>query len=154
MKQIIVWSIIVWSFGLTLRAQDSDGLRLKHYNLKNGIALSGYDPVSYYSSKPVKGKKDLALKYKSVVYLFSTQTNLDKFKTDPTRYEPAYGGWCAYAMGERGEKVEIDPETYKIIHGKVYLYYNTFFNNTLTDWNKDETTLKKKADSNWTTLTK
>lgn len=151
MKNII--SLLLIISGLALQAQDSDALRLKHLNLKNGLAIEGYDPVSYHSGKPLKGKKELALKYKSVVYLFSSQSNLDKFKAEPSRYEPAYGGWCAYAMGARNEKVEVDPETYKIINGKVYLYYNAFFNNTLTDWNKDEANLKKKADLNWTTLT-
>jgi hypothetical protein len=52
-------------------------------------------------------------------------------------------------MGAKGEKVEIDPETYKIINGKLYLFYNRFFNNTLPLWNKDESTLKPKADQYW-----
>jgi hypothetical protein len=49
----------------------------------------------------------------------------------------------------RGEKVSVDPKTFKIIDGKLYLFYNKFFNNTLIDWNKDEMKLKKKADGNW-----
>jgi len=77
--------------------------------------------------------------------------NIDKeeFKKNPSRYEPQYGGWCAYAMGKDGSKVEVDPETFKIIDGKLYLYYNKFFNNTLKSWNKDEPNLKAKADVNW-----
>lgn len=47
------------------------------------------------------------------------------------------------------EKVEIDPETFKLIDGKLYLFYNAYFNNTLKSWNKDEVNLKKKADANW-----
>jgi hypothetical protein len=60
--------------------------------------------------------------------------------------EPAYGGWCAYAMGSTGEKVSVDPKTFKIVNGRLNLFYNRFFNNTLDDWNKDEVNLKKKAD--------
>jgi hypothetical protein len=52
-------------------------------------------------------------------------------------------------MGSKGEKVSIDPKTFKITNGKLYLFYNKFFNNTLTDWNKDETGLQHKADANW-----
>jgi len=63
---------------------------------------------------------------------------------NPAGYEPQYGGWCAYAMGANGEKVEIDPGTFKIVDGKLNLYYNAFFNNTLKSWNKDEVNLKKK----------
>ncbi len=64
-------------------------------------------------------------------------------------YEPQYGGWCAYAMGNSGEKVEVDPETYKIVDGKLYLFYNKYFTNTLKSWNKDEAKLKSKADESW-----
>ena len=154
MKKIITIAIVLSiSVGVSmLKAQDSDALRLKHFNLKNGSALEKYDPVSYHTGKPVKGKNTYLLKYKSVVYQFSSQANLDKFKAEPAKYEPAYGGWCAYAMGSSGEKVEVDPETYKIINGKLYLFYNAFFNNTLIDWNKSELTLKKKADTNWKTI--
>ncbi len=71
---------------------------------------------------------------------------LKNYKT----YEPEFGGWCAYAMGNTGEKVEIDPETFKIINGKLYLFYNAYFNNTLKLWNKNEATLLKQANTNWT----
>jgi YHS domain-containing protein len=137
----------------TILAQD-DATRVKHYNIEKGIMLSGYDPVSYFSGKPVKGKSTLLCKYKSSVYQFSSQVNLDKFKAEPAKYEPAYGGWCAYAMGAKGEKVEVDPETFKITSGKLYLFYHSLFSNTLNDWNEDETNLKKKADTNWTNTTK
>ena len=89
------------------------------------------------------------LNYKGVTYLFASQQNLAKFKASPEKYEPAYGGWCAYAMGETGEKVKIDTETFKIVDGKLYLFYNFWGNNTLTDWNKSEGPLKAKADQHW-----
>ena len=52
-------------------------------------------------------------------------------------------------MGATGEKVEIDPETFKIVDGKLYLFYHSFTNNTLNTWTKDEAGLKSKADKNW-----
>jgi hypothetical protein len=52
-------------------------------------------------------------------------------------------------MGNSGEKVEIDPETFKIIDGKLFLFYNAYFNNTLKTWNKSEASLRAKADVNW-----
>jgi YHS domain-containing protein len=131
-----------------VRAQGDD-LRIRNFNLKKQVALDGYDPVSYFDNKPAEGKEDLKLTYKGVTYLFVTQQNLIKFKSSPEKYEPAYGGWCAYAMGETGEKVKIDPETFKIVDGKLYLFYNFWGNNTLTEWNKNEKPLKTKADQNW-----
>jgi hypothetical protein len=52
-------------------------------------------------------------------------------------------------MGNSGSKVEIDPGTFRIQDGKLYLFYNKLFNNTLKSWNKDETILKKNANANW-----
>ena len=68
---------------------------------------------------------------------------------DPLRYLPEYGGWCAYAMGESGDKISVDPETYKIVDNRLYLFYNTFLNNTLKKWNAREEELLSKADLHW-----
>lgn len=123
--------------------------RQKNFNLEKGIAIQGYDPVSYFSNKPVEGSKTYASQYQGVTYFFKNATNLELFKKNPANYEPQYGGWCAYAMGAKGEKVEVDPETFKIIDNKLFLFYNKYFNNTLKSWNKDEAALKNKADANW-----
>ncbi len=124
--------------------------RTAEFNLDKKTAIQGYDPVAYFTQKKaVKGKATIATTFEGVTYNFSSQANKDIFLKNPGNYEPQYGGWCAYAMGDNGEKVEINPETFKIIDGKLNLYYNAFFNNTLKSWNKDEVNLKKKADSNW-----
>ncbi|MES2409951.1 MAG: YHS domain-containing (seleno)protein [Bacteroidota bacterium] len=124
--------------------------RAAEFNLEKKVAIQGYDPVAYFiQKKAVKGKATIATTYEGVTYNFSSQANKDLFLKNPSGYEPQYGGWCAYAMGANGEKVEINPETFKIVDGKLNLYYNAFFNNTLKSWNKDEINLKKKADSNW-----
>ena len=129
--------------------------RQKSYNLEHGLAIGGYDPVSYFNGKPQKGQTKLTFSHEGVTYRFANESNLDAFKKSPPSYEPQYGGWCAYAMGNTGEKVEVDPETYKIINNKLYLFYNKLFTNTLKSWNKNEPTLKSKADVNWEkTLTK
>ncbi len=150
MKKIV--SVLLISF-ITLPAVAQDAatvLHKKHYNLEKGIAIEAYDPVAYFTqNKAVKGKKELAVISLGVTYLFATEGNKEEFKKNPAKYEPAYGGWCAYAMGATGEKVDIDPETFKIVNGKLYLFYNKYFNNTLTKWNKDETGLKQKADQHW-----
>lgn len=130
----------------------TDALRQKHYNVKDGLALEGYDAVSYFDGKPAEGKSNLTYSYKGLTYRFSTQANLAKFKSSPDKYEPAYGGWCAYAMGENGEKVKVDPETYKILEGKLYLFYNFWTNNTLEKWNKNQQKLKDSADRNWSKI--
>jgi hypothetical protein len=57
-------------------------------------------------------------------------------------------------MGEYGDKVEIDPTSYKIVNGKLNLFYYSFINKTLNRWNLNETVLKTKADKNWEILIK
>ena len=52
-------------------------------------------------------------------------------------------------MGATGEKVVVDPETFKIVNGKLFLFYNKYLNNTLKSWNKDEKALNARADVNW-----
>lgn len=151
MKKILLPAITGIFFSLPLFAQEP--LVKKHFNLKNGLAIQGYDPVAYFKqNKAEEGKKEIAVFYQGAIYYFTTAENKELFKADPAKYEPAYGGWCAYAMGAKGEKVDIDPETFKIKDGRLFLFYNKFFNNTLKDWNKDENNLKAKADQNWKLL--
>jgi len=135
--------------GFTSLWAQSESLRVREYNIRKGLAIQGYDPVSYFVGKAEEGSDKWSTQYKGVSYRFVSAAHRDDFTKNPDRFEPAYGGWCAYAMGESGEKVKVDPETYKIINNKLYLFYNFWGNNTLTTWNKDEATLKRKADSNW-----
>lgn len=81
--------------------------------------------------------------------IFSSEENRDVFQKSPSKYEPAYGGWCAYTLGATGKRVKVNPSTYKIIDGKVYLFSNFNGNNTLLRWNKEEKKLKAFADKNW-----
>lgn len=116
---------------------------------EQGIGLEGYDAVSYFIGEPAKGKDDFVTKYEGVTYKFCSNENLNTFLENPKEYLPMYGGWCAYAIGDSGDQISIDPETYKIIGNKLYLFYNAFLNNTLKKWNKDEIRLLREADENW-----
>jgi YHS domain-containing protein len=135
------------------QGQATEGKHL--YNVPaNHLAIEGYDPVAYFAeNEAIEGKKEFSYTYDGVVYHFATAQHLQTFKANPQKYQPQYGGWCAYAMGAKGEKVDIDPETFKVLDGKLYLFYNRFFNNTKTSWDKDEANLKHKADINWQKIT-
>jgi len=125
-------------------------LNKKHFwQTKPGVSYDGFDATTYFEGKPVKGKKEISLYYKGISYWFANQKNKATFEVNPDKYGPAYGGWCAYAIGAKGEKVEPDPENFKILNGRVYLFYKNLFSNTLDDWNKEEKKLKTSADLNW-----
>ncbi len=148
MKKAII--LISWLSLIFIPAMPQTALRVKHFNLEKGIALQGYDPVAYFIvNKAIKGKSQNPYTHEGVTYLFSSTANLEAFKKNPQNYEPQYGGWCAYAMGAVGEKVEIDPETFKITEGKLFLFYRSWINNTLPKWNEAEKSLLPKADRNW-----
>lgn len=150
MKSAIFSILLLSTLTINAMAQDAAPLRKKNFNLEKDIAIQGYDPVAYFKQgKAVKGKDEFSTLYRDVVYNFSSADSKDAFIKNPSAYEPQYGGWCAFAMGKNGEKVEVNPETFKIINHKLYLFYNKYFNNTLKSWNKDESNLKAKADVNW-----
>jgi YHS domain-containing protein len=128
---------------------------VKHFNLdKSKLAIAGYDPVAYFpegGGKPLKGSDKISVTHKGVVYRFATEENKALFLKTPDKFEPQYGGWCAYAMAQ-GEKVEIDPKSFKITDGKLLLFYKSFFNDTREKWVKEEAPLTKKADAGWKTI--
>jgi YHS domain-containing protein len=152
MKRTLAFFVFAIFFGLGALAQSHPG----NCNLNgSGLAIEGYDPVAYFTTgKAVEGSKEYTFAVDGATYRFASAANRDAFKAAPSKYRPQYGGWCAYAMGSNGEKVDIDPQTFKVLDGKLYLFYNKFFNNTLKSWNKDEANLKPKADVNWNKLNK
>lgn len=135
-------------------AEDRPGL--EHYNLgKDGLALDGYDPVSYFpegGGEPERGKAELALHHRGVTYRFATAAHRELFEATPERFEPSYGGWCAYAMA-KGDKVEVDPESFLVEDGKLRLFYKSFFSNTRKKWQKeDPAKLAPRADDAWSAI--
>ncbi len=149
MKQAVSIFFTLAIFWMNARAQVKE--RTMHFNLtEKSVAIGGYDPVAYFMLGKAKvGQSSYAVWYEGATYYFSSLQHKSAFLKEPSRYEPQYGGWCAYAMGQTGEKVAIDPETFKIVDGKLYLFYNRFFNNTLKSWNKNESQLKRQAELNW-----
>ncbi|WP_139957126.1 YHS domain-containing (seleno)protein [Flavicella sediminum] len=120
---------------------------------KKGFAADGYDVVAYFEDKATEGEKAFVTEIEGVKYKFSSAENLKKFKANPKKYQPQYGGWCGYAIGAKNEKVDINPKTFEIRDGKLYLFYNSWGINTLKLWNEEGAeVLKKKADENWRKL--
>ena len=116
---------------------------------KNGLALQGYDPVAFFTeNKPVKGRPEFKASYQGGTYLFVSDENKMLFEKEPGKYEPAFGGFCAYGVS-RNKLVEIDPEAFQIVDGHLLLQYSK---GVRTDFNKDTQGNLAKANSNWATL--
>lgn len=113
-----------------------------------GVAIQGYDPVSYFSEQPTLGSPDLTSNYEGAVYHFASPENKAKFDAEPAKYVPQYGGYCAVAVSE-GKTFPIDPNTYKVTNDKLYLFYNGELGNTKPQWDADEENRRKNADEHW-----
>ena len=131
-------------------AQAENASRLRNFNTDNGLAMREFDPVSYFNgSKPLKGNSKFYYHHKGITYYFANAANAEEFQKSPDKYEPAYGGWCAYTVATTGERVKVNPITYKIVDGKLHLFYNYNSDNRLMKWNQNEKRLKAAADKNW-----
>lgn len=109
-------------------------------------AIKGYDPVAYFNtSKPVKGKKEIAYQWKDATWYFDNEDNKKTFVANPEKYAPQYGGYCAYGWS-KGYPAKIEPEAWTIVDGKLYLNYDMSVKNL---WDKDQHGFIKKADENY-----
>ena len=120
---------------------------------KNGLAIGGYDPVAYFETgKAVKGIETIKSNLNGAAYAFTSKENQKLFEATPEKYLPQYEGYCALAVSY-GKKISIDPQTFKITDGKLYLFFHGKTGgrniNSIETWNKNEDRLLKKADQLW-----
>ena len=105
---------------------------------KNQLAVSGYDVVEYFNENAISGKEMFQVEYKGAIFRFKNELNKKSFEKSPEDFLPEYGGWCAYAMGLNGKKIEINPESFSIENKKLFLFYRTTFTDTKKKMAKKE----------------
>jgi YHS domain-containing protein len=116
---------------------------------KEGVAIRGHDPVAFFTVKaPLKGKAEFTSEFHGAKYRFHSARNKAAFDAEPARYEPQFGGYCAYGVS-KGKLVEIDPEAFQIVEGRLLLQYSK---GVRDDFNEDTQGNLKKADANWPKL--
>ena len=116
-------------------------------NLDNsGVAIQGYDPVAFFTDgKPVKGKPEFVAKHDGATYQFASKEHRDLFTMDPVKYEPQFGGYCAYGVS-RNKLAPVDIEAFQIVDGKLLMQYSKGIRD---DFNKDTEGNLSKANTNW-----
>ena len=138
---LVVGSLLVSSVALAL-----DPIYTSFFS---NVAIKGYDTVAYLTeNKAVKGSKDFVTEHKGATWHFSSQENLDLFLSEPEKYEPQYGGYCAYAVAQN-TTASIKPELFTIVDDKLYLNYNTKIND---QWQSNKEEFIQQADANWPVL--
>ncbi|MEQ8243758.1 YHS domain-containing (seleno)protein [Fulvivirga sp.] len=120
---------------------------------ENGLAIGGYDVVSYFDGKAQKGNAKFTVKQNGATYRFASAAHRDAFKKEPAKYLPQFDGYCAWGVAAKDTKFPINPETFDIIDGKLYLFFNGPFDgqnfNTVLLWTEETTKLKAQAHSKW-----
>ena len=140
-------SLLLLTVGLALPvfAQTKTLLNLD----KTGVAIQGYDPVAFFTDhQPMKGDQKFLIKHDGAIYFFASKEHKDLFKANPAKYEPEFGGYCAYGVS-RNKLVEIDVDAFQIVDGKLLLQYSK---GVRDDFNKDAKANLAKAASNWPEL--
>lgn len=144
MKRLFI-SFVLVTLALPVFAQTKTLLNLD----KSGIAIQGYDPVAFFTDhKPVKGSAEFVAKRDGAIYLFASKEHRDLFLKEPMKYEPCFGGYCAYGVS-RNKLVDIDVNAFQIVDGKLLLQYSQ---GVRDDFNQDTKGNLTKADANWAKL--
>lgn len=127
------------------KAQKSDGKYFNNLNDK-GVIIDGYDPVAFFTdNKPVQGNENFQTSYQDAIYYFASQEHLDLFKSNPEKYKPQFGGWCAYAVS-LGRVAPINVNTFSIVDNRLVIQHN---DRAVKGWNKDVAGNLNKADKYW-----
>lgn len=114
-----------------------------------GLALKGYDPVSYFaSSGPVLGKEKYTAQHAGANYRFATAANRDTFVSNPGKYAPAYGGFCAMGVALE-KKLDVDPKAWRVVDGRLYLNVSK---DVQKRWLDDVPGNLRQAELNWPRL--
>ena len=135
---------------------------------KNGVALCDdrdskkdgdcYDPVSYFTTSKAEkageqNSQQFRASYQGITYVFASEDHRKLFQKNPELYLPQFGGWCAYAVAAKKEKVDIDPKSFHIQDGKLLLFYDGFLADTRKTWlhdkDKNPGNYLQDANNNW-----
>lgn len=118
----------------------------------DGVAIRGTDPVAYFTQgRAVPGTADHALEWNGATWHFASADNRAAFVADPAAYAPQYGGFCAWAVAEKGKLYSTQPDNWAIVDGKLYLNYN---DDIQERWQADIPGFIAEGDARWPDILK
>ena len=140
---LVLFSILIPSLSI--------GQIANFFSNNKGAAIKGFDPVAYFQeNKAIEGENTISYKWSGSIWKFTSEENLEKFKIQPEKYAPQYGGFCAYGASEN-HLSPTDPEAFTIVDSKLYLNYNKKVKEL---WIKNTEQRIQKANEYWLTLKK
>ena len=114
----------------------------------DGVALKGYDVISYLEKTDEKGSTVHSASFGGVTWWFASAEHRRIFIADPARFVPEYGGFCAYSVG-RGAAATANPRVYSVTEGKLYLFFDVAVK---TVWEQEQSGSIANAERNWPKL--
>ena len=89
----------------------------------SGLALSGFDPVAYFTdASPVQGRREYEYTLRAVTWRFRNEGNRAAFVANPDVYTPQLGGYDAVSAA-RGVAAPGHPALFLIHERRLYLFY-------------------------------
>jgi YHS domain-containing protein len=143
MKKLLL--LLALGFALPVLAQSKTLVNLD----KSGVAIQGYDPVAFFTdNKPVKGSAEFQSTYHGGIYYFATAEHKASFEANPQKYEPAFGGFCAFGVA-KNHLASVDVDAFQIVNGRLLMQHAP---NVRNAFNKNQKTNLATADTNWPAL--
>jgi hypothetical protein len=113
---------------------------------RDGLAARGFDVVAYVTDgRPMVGSSRFEARRNGAVWRFVDQSHREMFLSDPERYAPEFGGYCAYAVSQ-GYTADGDPRVWRVVEGRLYLNYSTRAQRL---WERDIPGHIAKGRANW-----
>lgn len=139
----ILPALCLLAFSFTARAEPRPNVD------KDGLALQGYDPVAFFTDgKPVLGKEEFHSSFHDATYRFASAEHQAMFEKNPAKYEPQFGGFCAYGVA-KGHLAPVKIDAFQIVKDRLLMQYDSEVKNA---FNKDQHGNLETADKNWPTL--
>jgi hypothetical protein len=153
MRRAAAAATMLLAFGTTQALAGAAGLSEGEVNTGyfGTVAIHGYDPVAYFTmGKPVEGDPSISYRWLGAEWRFANEDHRARFMADPVAYAPQYGGLCADGVAYDTMTVNIDPQLFRIIEGKLYLSYDA---GGMAEFEETKGFIAK-ADANWTHVRK
>ncbi len=159
MKRLIGFSMmVIASLAFAAEAGLKDASNWYFNATMDGLALGGYDVVAYFTlAEAREGEEAFSAQHGGLTYRFISAEHRDRFRAEPARYLPQYGGWCAYGCTLRVEnggwaaaRYPVDPKAFAVIDDKLYLFNKSQAFDAQAAWNdRDQTEQIALADAWW-----
>ena len=112
-----------------------------------GVAIKGYDPVAYFvEGRPMKGSDEFSLEWLGAIWQFANAEHKELFAEQPLKYAPQYGGHCSLGTAFGESTINIDPEAWSIVDGKLYLQYSK---SAIEEWKQQPNEWIARGEENW-----